>query len=219
MRGRHTIDDSAVIIGLMGKAGSGKDTVGRMIVEELQGEARCISFAEPLKRFCKEVFDFTDEQLWGPSAERSKPDERYPRGDGFLTPRFALQTLGTEWGRGCYENVWLEYAIRRAQMLLTTKSVVPKAERGSYIIATAKAVVITDCRFLNEAKRLAEVGEVWQIERHDYDGMLSGEAAVHESETSQDMPEIAEHISKIISNDGTLDELRERVKEALSYTI
>ena len=36
----------------------------------------------------------------------------------YLTPRHALQQLGTEWGRRCYNNTWIDYAIRVADFLL-----------------------------------------------------------------------------------------------------
>jgi len=62
------------IVGIIGKAGSGKDTVADML-HELRYDK--IAFADPLKRFCMDVFEFTEEQLWGPSEKRSEPDERY----------------------------------------------------------------------------------------------------------------------------------------------
>src|SRR5689334_14415060 len=134
-----------LIIGLSGLAGSGKDFVANLLVD--QHNFVKIALADPLKRICQEVFDFSDEQLWGPSEERNKPDKRYFTGkikdtivdyedvrilllleNGFepsheeimnackiyLTPRFALQSLGTEWGRNCYPEVWTDYTLRIA---------------------------------------------------------------------------------------------------------
>ena len=116
-----------MIIGLLGVAGSGKDTVADIFVRDHNFVK--VAFADPLKRICKDVFAFTDEQLWGPSEKRNAPDERYLRrkienefldhiGDEYLTPRFALQQLGSEWGRNCYPNVWVDYALRVAKTLL-----------------------------------------------------------------------------------------------------
>jgi hypothetical protein len=107
------------LIGISGLAGAGKDTAAEILVKEF-GFVR-VALADPIKRICKEVFEFTDEQLWGSSERRNAVDERYLRGwlcarsvSAFLTPRYALQTLGTEWGRDCYPDVWIDIAIRTA---------------------------------------------------------------------------------------------------------
>lgn len=128
-----------MIIGISGIAGSGKDTLADFLVKE--NSFVKVALADPLKRIAKEVYEFTDDQLWGPSASRNAPDTRYPRpcslcaehgsidGRGpcplcagtkttYLTAREALQTLGTEWGRHRYGNTWVDYAMRRAKKLL-----------------------------------------------------------------------------------------------------
>ena len=66
-----------MIIGIVGNAGAGKSTLAAIIKDLVPG-AVDIALAGPIKRFCKEVFDFTDEQLYGPSEARDAPDERYP---------------------------------------------------------------------------------------------------------------------------------------------
>ncbi len=66
-------------------AGSGKDTVAEQLVKKHRFTA--IALADPMKRFCKEIFDFTDEQLWGSSEKRNEPDKRYLRpSGGFVFP-------------------------------------------------------------------------------------------------------------------------------------
>lgn len=195
-----------MIIALAGRAGSGKNTVADM----LGGEQ--ISFAEPLKRFCQEVFAFSDAQIWGPSEERNRPDSRYPlpacdwcsispaahlckKCGGkprYLTPRHALQTLGTEWGRGCYENVWAELGVRRA------------------LASPAPLVLITDCRFVNEARTVrAASGQVWRIVRPG--AGLAGAAGLHPSEAEQESPEFLALVDRTIENTGTLADLRRQV--------
>lgn len=173
------------LIALAGRAGSGKNTVARLL------GAREISFAEPLKRICQEVFAFSDAQMFGPSEERNRPDPRYPRADGqCLTPRYALQTLGTEWGRNCFDGVWADLGVRRALEAL----------------ALGRDVVITDCRFVNEAKavRLAG-GEVWRIYRPEAEAV----ASTHPSEMEMNTPEFRNLVTREIQNTGTLDQLRD----------
>lgn len=71
-----------LIIGLSGVSGSGKDTVADLIQEVGsqggQGWTK-VALADPMKRIVRDVYDFTDEQLWGPSEMRNEPDKRYPR--------------------------------------------------------------------------------------------------------------------------------------------
>lgn len=64
------------IIGLIAASGSGKDEVARIIRDEVPA-TNCVAFAEPVKRFCRDVFMFSHEQLWGSSAARNAPDTTY----------------------------------------------------------------------------------------------------------------------------------------------
>jgi hypothetical protein len=214
-----------MIIGITGKAGSGKDTVADILVKD-HGFVR-IGFADVMKRFCAEVFGFTDEQLFGPSSERNRPDHRFPRSKDdvdryerwlaranstegnlswrqdcrgvaegledrcFLSPRRALQQLGTDWGRNCYPDVWIDYALRVAETLLregceyypSRGLTVEKADKPP------RGVVFSDVRFLNEAKAIkAKGGILW---RTVYDGgeKMPGWATAHASE--QEMAKIS----------------------------
>lgn len=60
------------IIGIAGKAGSGKDTVGHFMEDDYG--AVCIAFADPLKRMAMELVGqhvgFTEKDLWGSSKNR-----------------------------------------------------------------------------------------------------------------------------------------------------
>lgn len=161
-----TVSSFMTIIVLGGIRGSGKDTVGDILRDRygFQKEA----FANPLKAMVKHAFPaFTDDDLYGPSKNRSREYEQYPimkcpRCGGkietvfsglqepqrqcvvdqshdqipkFVTPRVALQTLGTEWGRRLYQDVWVDAAFNRIHQSQSEK---PWA--------------ITDCRFWNEVR-------------------------------------------------------------------
>lgn len=182
---------TARLIALAGRAGSGKNAVASML------GAHEISFAEPLKQICQQVFAFSDAQLFGPSSERNRPDYRYPLpAGGHLTARHALQTLGTEWARACYENVWADLGVRRALEYLHA--------------GPGRVVVITDCRFLNEARAVRSAGgEVWRVVRPG--AGLAGAAGLHPSEAEQESPAFLEQVTRTITNDGTLADLAETV--------
>jgi hypothetical protein len=198
------------LVGLTGAAGSGKSTAA-----DFTG-ARLFSFAEPLKRICKEVFGFTDDQVNGPSHCRNAADTRFPRFCShrgcrfpneshapdctgvvtYLTPRFALQTLGTEWGRNCYPNVWAELGVRKA------------LESGPGL------AVITDVRFVNEARAIrAAGGEVWRIVRRGQE--VPEEVAAHASEQEMRSPEMDALVNRTIVNRGTLEDFRAHVRFAV----
>jgi hypothetical protein len=184
-----------VLIGIAGLKGSGKDTFVRFLIEEaavLGWSARAFSFAEPMKRFCAEVFDWSYDDLTGPSELRERPDPRYRRADGeLLTPRFALQTLGTEWGRTCFPNVWVDLTIRLVER------------------SKADLAVITDCRFENEARAIQQAGgQIAYIDR------LGLDVAPHPSETEQ-LGSAFQSMCVRISNAGTLDDLRRAAQELL----
>jgi hypothetical protein len=253
-----------MILGVCGLAGSGKDTTADILVKHRQ----CVkvSLADPLKRICREVFDFTDEQLWGPSEKRNAEDKRYLRADGkegpfnrytytceacgqqttfgprealcckqcgagavalgscqnwreaepvYLTPRFALQQLGTEWGRHCYDTIWVDYALRVAKQLLTADDAgwMPGYD-SRYGLDHSETrpnagVVIPDVRFRNEVKGIkAAGGKVIRVVRPG--SGLKGSAGQHQSETEQlEIPD--ELFDFVIFNVGTLEALEQAV--------
>lgn len=232
-----------MIIGISGKAGSGKDTLADTLVDD-HGFVK-VALADPMKRFCMEVFDFTEEQLWGPSEKRNAIDQRYRRWpneetqlfqraredllaatdqevldlDGpWLTPRYALQQLGTEWGRDCYPDVWVDYALRVAKKLLfgghrysATKGLVEddyerfRYDRDFVPTAPPKGVIIPDIRFINELAAVKKLGKVVRVKRGPGWGP-SGARAKHKSETEQDGIHDNE-FHFVFENNGALDDL------------
>ncbi len=187
-----------MIIALLGQAGAGKDTVADHLAKAHQGVK--IALADPLKRYCQDAYDFTDDQLWGPSSSRNRADERYPRehtfklkgacneclccgyvwkdslvppppsfmSQCFLTPRYALQLLGTEFGRHCYSNTWIQKGVRVAQQLLADPDARYDRRTGVHRVksegAPIKHVIISDVRFRNEMTAIQNAGgKVWRI--------------------------------------------------------
>jgi len=218
-----------MIIGISGLARTGKSTVADFLSEF---NMVSLSFADPMKRIAKDVYDFEDEHLWGASEMRSVPDKRYPRDHGpmidekcaccgavmihgdapqcYLTPRFALQQFGTELGRICYQKTWIDYALRTAERIIKNNNLEYDCKNGLYEsrcdYAQPRKVVITDVRFPNEIKALKEVGKIIRIKRTGYEKPLWN----HPSETEQlAIPDSA--FDFLINNDGNLDDLQNKV--------
>ena len=116
----------------------------------------------------------------------------------YLTPREALQRLGTEWGRACYPDVWAEAGVRRAKELLHP----PRYDAvcfGGEQPQPAPLVLLTDCRFENESAAIRrEGGRIVRITRPGAGG------DTHASETEQ----ATIKADWTIDNSGTLDDLR-----------
>lgn len=121
-----------------------------------------------------------------------------------ITPRYALQTLGTEWGRAQDPDMWFRYADVDAE------------RRG----LTGYAVV-SDVRFLNEGAFLQSKGApVIEVLRPGFDGgaaMAAGVAAhVSEMERVRQADAFRRFITHTIHNDDTLDTFKERLWGAVS---
>jgi len=139
----------SLIIGLVGFAGSGKDTVGHMLYE--QGFIK-ESFAAPLKDAVSKIFGWNRGMLEGANSVdrkwREEPDEYWSKKMGKpFSPRMALQLMGTEAGRDVFHpNIWLDAFERR---VLTKLENQPDSN-----------FVVTDVRFNNEIKKLNEMGGI-----------------------------------------------------------
>lgn len=132
-----------IIIGLVGAKRSGKTTISEHLVDEY-GFQR-LRFAEPIKEMLK-TMGLTHEQVDG-----SMKEEPLAILCG-KTPRYAMQTLGTEWGRDLIgQDLW----VNACQQRLIRASGRRKAR-----------IVIDDVRLPNEVRMIKEMGGViWRVRR------------------------------------------------------
>lgn len=167
------------VIGLVGLAGSGKSTVAAILTEHHRFARE--RFAGPLKDMLR-VLGCSDREIDGDLKE--VPCEAL----GWKTPRHAMQTLGTEWGREYISpHIWVNAWRRRAN----------RHER----------VVADDCRFQTEVDAVRELGGViWRIDRP---GLVAGNHASEAGIKSL-------RADLIIENTGTIDDLRHIVECALN---
>lgn len=169
-----------MILGICGDLRAGKTTAALHLANDYDGWNRH-RFAGPLKKMLM-CLGLTIEQVDGNLKE--VPDTKVLGG---VTPRKAMQLLGTEFGReSIHENIWLDAWI----------ATMPDDN-----------VVCDDVRFPNEAEAIrGRGGCLIRIERPTNDNFERS----HASE-GQDLGPY--HYT--IQNDGTIPELYARVNECL----
>lgn len=173
------------LIGIHGPLESGKDTVAQTIISSFPKIYTQYAFAWPIKKACQIMFGFTEKDM----NDRVLKERIHPRWG--ITPRKAMQLLGTEYGRNMIrKDIW----IIRAQMEIENN----KAE--------GYGTVISDVRFDNEAELIrSSGGKLIHIERPSLD--TSHEKYNHESEQGiARAPEDA-----VILNDSTVEELQRKI--------
>ena len=161
------------IVGLCGYLGSGKSIAAACLRHE--GFA-LYPMAQVLKDMLR-TFGLTEQQVRG--AEKNVPVELL----GGKTPRHAMQTLGTEWGRDQIDkSVWLNAWWNKAKNM--------------------RAVVCDDVRFENEATFIrSKGGIIIQVAR---EGHEPGEHA------SEKIPFTPDHV---VDNNGTIPELEAAIRK------
>lgn len=127
-----------MIIGILGKKGSGKDTSADYIVEKYSYHK--YSFAKPLKEICRILFGFTDEQLYGDKKEVIDPYWK-------ITPRVALQYIGTDLFRNQLKNI----------MPHINDDIWVNVFEANH---NDNNVVIADCRFQNEVDKIKKMNGI-----------------------------------------------------------
>lgn len=202
------------VIGLVGLAGSGKDTVGQYLVEHCGYTA--IAFADPLKDCLCGMFGWDRQMMSGRTPEsrtwREQVDLWWAERLGIphFTPRWAMQHIGTDVMRKVFhDQLWIINTEKR-------------------ILEANGPVVITDGRFANEIRMMRRLGGlVYRVRRGPEPAWMDTARAanagdpfaiqklndvhkVHQSEWAW----VGEELDGAIRNDGTLEDLYER-SEAL----
>lgn len=189
-----------MIIGIAGKARSGKDQLAKFIKEEFEEKHNRkfydAAFAFKLKNMCKFQFGLSDDQLWGNKKEIADGrfvkevlldtmDKTYPV---FWTPREIMQELGA-----FYRKIDYDFWVKGLEKVL---------QYGG--LKDHKDFIITDVRHINEAKFIKNrKGFLIRIER-DVENRDQIHGATHESETGLDS---YKDFDMYIDNNGDLADL------------
>lgn len=173
------------LIGLVGGAGVGKDTVRHMLEDNFDFEG--LAFADPLRSMLCQLLDTVHEHR----AHLADRDLKEQTIDALgVSARELMQTLG-DWGRARHPDWWVNILAQRVRHL---------HQAGVY------RVVVSDVRFANEAEYIRrEGGQLWRIER------TTQAVRAHASEAEH--TGIACDVT--IDNSGTLDDLRLRVEQQI----
>ena len=228
----RTIDSEGWVCSM----GSGKSTVAETLIKEHRFAQ--IGLADPMRRFVQEVYQFSDDQVWGPSEARNALDERYPRAahdfdvEGkcrccgsrnpesqcFLTTRYALQTLGTEWSRNCDPLTWPRRLMQTALQLqeggkyYDPKKGIQYLYDLSDVIQPRTNVVVCDVRYRNELDYIRHNGGHTVLVERPVDSLGDALNASHASEVDLNSVKIKE-FSAYILNDGSLEDLALKVDQ------
>ncbi len=167
------------LVGLTGRIGSGKTAAAQILGRH---GFRRLAFADPLKRMLQVLLSAGHPTVLPLPDKDSKPAML-----GGKTVRQALQSLGTEWGRGMVsKDLWTDCARQAIAINVDNDG----------------CVVIDDVRFDNEAQMIRDAGGVIiEISR-------SGVPVDTHSSENGVYPDL---IDKVILNDGTLLELSDQL--------
>ena len=177
------------LIGLTGYKGSGKSEVAERLSYKYSFHRS--SFAGPLKDMLKAL---GLNHAWFYGALKEKENKDILNGH---TPRYAMQTLGTEWAREHLgEDFWINLWRSKAKTILAA--------------SVDARLTVEDTRFPNEVDIIRKFGgEIWYVNRP----RLENPDVSHKSEavTTLISPD------RIIINNEGLDTLRENTDMAFLY--
>lgn len=207
------------IVGIVGLAGSGKDTVGNIL--EKNGFQK-LSFAKSLKDAISVIFHWDRELLEGSTPEsrlwREQVDQWWADKLNIphLTPRWILQYWGTDLCRNNFhKDIWII-----------------SLERYIRSFNENAKIVITDCRFSNEIEMIKSLnGQIWEVYRpsifNSQELELYNQISIQKEESliSQFSKLTTRHISEVswlekifdsrIENKTTIEELECQVMNLL----
>jgi hypothetical protein len=170
-----------------GQARAGKDTAAKVLTSEFGFIGR--GFADPIREFIASAQGVSVAQI-----EAQKNTQLHGAQDG-VTVRRAMETLGTEWGRGMIgADFWIRWAVRD----------------WSRIERAGADVVVPDVRFHNEIDAIVRAGgKILQIIRLTEPGWDGGADLAHPSNQRLSLFTVPH---ETIVNDGTLDDFRAKVR-------
>jgi hypothetical protein len=193
-----------MIVGISGKARSGKDQFAEYLQEIFDKKHHRyfakMAFADELKMMCMTSFGLDHDQLWGDLKEI--PDKRYRKpvvnenakpDEFYWTGREIMQAIGS-----FYRSIDYDFWVKQID-----KSIKKTPEHTDFMI--------TDVRHINECNYVKQNGILVRVRRAAEERKIHG--MDHESETALDDREQG-YFDIEINNNGTLEELKMAADDA-----
>lgn len=186
------------VIGLLGRAGAGKDTIADYL--EIEYGYNRVAFADSIKCVLEDVSVAVGGDLGYPYM-RGTPEwrlawDRLKRKSGCEYVRSMLQGLGQSMREHSGPHVWTNAVMDK---ILASKS--------------DEKWVVTDVRYPNECDMIEDIGWAWDVRAELWHvSRASGSHMDHVSECNIEDLSWA-HGARVLSNDGNLDDLHASVDE------
>lgn len=192
-----------MLIGISGKARTGKDTVGVIFKKELfgggKGEFKLMEYSRSLKEHLRKNFNITKDQLYGDLKE--VPDRRYRKQnikeEIYWTPREILQAYG-EFFRSIDNDFWVKEVFKNI----------------------FENLIITDVRHKNEVKAVKDRGGYHIRIYRDHGLEVNG--TTHISETALDFVDVYSTDKNsiytpdfMIKNNSSIQNLTNAIKDVI----
>lgn len=188
-------------IGITGKAQSGKDSVADALQKELDYSIR-YAMADPIKAAMFGMFGL--ETL----SERTNLMQAKEDVIPWLgqSPRALMQSIGVQLREDLSSDIWIKFLSKFCADFIELEEVFEDNNRDHPLY-----VIIPDIRFNNEAEYIkSEGGIVIHVIKSDVPNIRQ-----HVSEAGIS----SKYVDRVIENDGTLEDLNEKVKQLVNEEI
>lgn len=181
--------DDIRLVGLTGAAGCGKDTLAGLMES---GVWTRVAFADALKDLCIEFLGLSHADVYTQEGKMRR-NEFWG-----MTNREILQRVGTEAMRNGFDkDVWVKMAELKIRRFLSE----------------GRKVMVTDCRFDNEAQMVLRLGGlVYEIRRNGNESNLSESEQRHASEQGISH----KYVTGMLLNDRSIPYLKDEFINAVA---
>lgn len=206
-----------MIIGICGFQSSGKDTIADYLIKE-HNFIR-LSFASVLKDVISIMFDWPRDKLEGLTKEdriwREEVDEWWSKRLEIphLTPRYIMQYIGTDlFKKHFHTDIWVKIIENKINKLQNNLQ--------NNLQNKLQNIIISDCRFENEINMIIGLGgKIINVYRNTPSWFYKYRQGEYPEESKRlhnsEKDWIRCHKDYDIENDGTIEQLCQRVSELI----
>ena len=186
------------IIGITGKAGSGKDTVANYFVSSKNYIQ--LTFGGAVKDIVQIITGWPREMIEGQTPESRNLRETIVHPNYNMTCRQLMQFVGTDLFRNNLDpNIWVNIVHDKIKKIISDGNGNENGNGNGNI----RGIIVSDVRFDNEAQFIKSIGGIIiKINRGSVDNANSG----HQSERG-----ISIECEYIVENNNTIDELYNQI--------